>query len=105
MNLQKLRTANVERDVEWVSDDVKLSLTFRSTELAGEVGEACNIIKKIERERLGLVGSRASLEELAEELADIIICTDLIAMDLNIDLSEAVKKKFNKTSDKYNLQT
>ncbi len=105
MNLKELRHANIKRDIEWVTSDVKLPITFRATELSGEVGEACNIIKKIERERLGLVGTRASMEELADELADVIICTDLIAMDLGIDLGEAVRRKFNKTSEKYNLKT
>lgn len=105
MKLNQLRTANIERDIEWCNGEEPLSICFRATELAGEVGEACNIIKKIERERLGLVGTRASMEELADELADVIICTDLIAMDLGVDLGEAIRNKFNKTSEKYNLKT
>lgn len=105
LNFTDLRKVNVDRDIEWCNGEEPLSITFRATELAGEVGEACNIIKKIERERLGLVGTRATMEELADELADVIICTDLIAMDLGIDLSEAIKNKFNKTSLKYNLKT
>jgi NTP pyrophosphatase (non-canonical NTP hydrolase) len=73
--------------------------------MAGEAGEACNEIKKLERERLGLVGSRTTLDKVAEELADVIISTDLIAMELGIDLGEAVKNKFNKTSESYGLKT
>jgi len=105
LNFNDLRMANIDRDIEWVNGEEKLPITFRATELAGEVGEACNIIKKIERERLGLVGTRASMEELEDELADVVICLDLIAMDLGIDLSKAIKNKFNKTSAKYNLKT
>lgn len=93
----KLREANIARTAEWVKGP-PLSLSFRGNELAGEVGETCNILKKIDRERLGLVGSRASAEDLAEELADIIICVDLIAMDFDINLAEAIRHKFNKTS-------
>jgi len=105
MKLNQLRTANIERDIEWCNGAEPLNICFRATELSGEVGEACNIIKKIERERLGLVGTRASMNELADELADVIICTDLIAMDLGIDLGEAVRNKFNATSEKYKLKT
>ena len=95
--LEILRKANVDRDKEWNPDKV-LSLTFRGNELGGETGEAQNCIKKLERERLGLRGSRSSLEQLAEELADVVICVDLIAMEYEIPLWEAIRKKFNKTS-------
>lgn len=69
-----------------------------SNELAGEVGELCNIVKKIERERLGIVGSRASIDNLADELADVVIVADLIAAIAGINLEAAVCRKFNHTS-------
>jgi len=99
LNFANLRDANYDRQQLW---DIKneLSLAFRGNELAGEVGEACNIIKKLERERLGIKGSRSTKKELADELADVIICVDLICMHLDINLAEAVKNKFNATSDK-----
>lgn len=105
MNLVELRAANQARDAEWVSPGAKLSLSFRGNELAGEIGEACNVIKKLERERLGLVGSRATIDDLAEELSDGVICIDLIAMDLGIDLGRAIASKFNATSQKRGLAT
>lgn len=101
--LKELRAANKKRAVEWSPEGV--SLSFRGNELAGEVGEACNLIKKLDRERMGHVGSRASVVELTEELADAIICVDLIAMEFDLDLATAVKNKFNKTSIKYGLKT
>lgn len=99
-----LREANAARQAEW---DVggQLSLSFRSNELAGEVGEACNVAKKIERERLGIKGSRATLEQLADELADVVICADLVAMAEGIDLVSAIARKFNATSEKVGLRT
>lgn len=100
-----LRAANVARDQEWNTGSERVSMTFRATELAGEVGEACNVIKKLERERIGLVGSRDTKEHLAEELADIVICTDLVAMDAGIDLDAAIAAKFNATSEKNGLAT
>lgn len=97
-----LRAANTTRQAEWDPTNA-ITLEYRGNELAGEVGEACNIIKKLARERLGLKGSRATKEQLADELADIVICTDLIAMDMGIDLDKAVREKFNRTSEKLGL--
>ena len=102
VSFEVLRIANKLRDAEWDSGGV-LSLSFKGNELAGEVGELCNVIKKLERERLGLVGSRATRQQLEEELADVVICVDLIAMALSVDLGAAVAKKFNATSAKYGL--
>jgi|GEM_PF-2028166 NTP pyrophosphatase (non-canonical NTP hydrolase) len=99
-----LRAANVARQLEWDAGN-QLSLTYRANELAGEVGEACNVAKKIERERLGIRGSRATISDLGDELADVIICADLVAMGEGIDLESAVARKFNATSEKVGLRT
>lgn len=104
-NYSTLQEANIARDREWNTGSEKLSLSFRGNEMAGEVGEACNIIKKLERERLGIRGSRATLDDLADELADVVITAHLTAMDAGIDLDAAVKRKFNATSEKYGLET
>lgn len=100
--LKELERANRLRNKEWDPED-KLDLTFFGVELAGECGEACNIIKKIEREKLGLRGSRATVEMLAEELADIVIVASLCAISAGVDLETAIKTKFNQTSDKNKL--
>lgn len=102
LSFETLRKANIERDKEW-NPDKKLTPLFRATELAGEVGEALNVVKKIEREKLGLRGSKDTPEHLAMELADIMICVDLLAMEYNIDIGEAVACKFNQTSRQRDL--
>lgn len=103
--MDALRKANVERQKEWDKEN-QITLSYRGNELAGEVGEACNVIKKLERESFGMVGKRASLQDLADELADVIICCDLIAMQMGIGtLDKIVIGKFNKTSEKYGLKT
>lgn len=99
-----LRAANIARQAEW-DPSAKISLSYRGNELGGECGEAQNIIKKLERERLGIRGSRATVPQLADELADVVICTDLIAMAAGIDLQQAVERKFNATSTAQNLTT
>lgn len=102
LSLRTLREANVERDQHW-DPEGKLTLSFRGCELGGEVGELLNVIKKLERETLGLRGSRDTAEHLAEELADVIICADLIGMAMGVNLERAVRDKFNATSLKLNL--
>lgn len=102
LDLADLRRVSAGRQEAWCPDQVP-DLSFRGNELAGEVGEACNVIKKLERERLGWRGSRATLEELADELADVVICADLVAMSAGVDLAAAVRRKFNATSAKVGL--
>ena len=99
-----LGEANQARHAEWFKDK-PVSLLFRATELAGEVGELANCIKKLERERLGVKGTKATLEQVTEELADVVISADLMAMHLGISLADAVQAKFNKTSKSYKLKT
>lgn len=78
--LQRLRAANGARQVEWDGSG-ELSIVFRCNELAGEAGEACNILKKLDRANYGLRGCRANINALAEEFADVVICCDLLAMN------------------------
>lgn len=105
INFADLRRANVTRDFEWGNTDGQVDLAFRGLELAGEVGEVCNQIKKLERHLRCLVGGESDLEPLRDELGDVIICADLVAMQLHIDLAEAVRRKFNKTSAKHGFNT
>jgi NTP pyrophosphatase (non-canonical NTP hydrolase) len=114
LSLSTLRKANTKRQKEWDPGD-KITIEFRGNEMAGEVGEACNVIKKLARERMEIQGprdtvehlaeERDTVEHLAEELADVIICADLIAMQMGIDLASAVAAKFNGTSEKNKLTT
>lgn len=56
-----------------------IPLLFRNVELVGEVGEVCNVIKKLYRDRMRWVGSRATVEQLADELGDVVICVAQVA--------------------------
>lgn len=64
-----LRAANFARNTEWTSGQEITDYTWRATELAGEVGEVCNLLGS---------GAWNKREELAEELADGVICIDLV---------------------------
>lgn len=87
MGLAMLREANVKRQAEW-DPGSQIDLAYRGNELAGEVGEACNVLKKLHREMLGIVGSRAKMTDAVEEVSDVVICTDLIAMSIDIPIEE-----------------
>jgi len=81
--LNSLRRANTERAKIWGASG-KIDMDWRMNELAGETGEACNVLKKLVRESAGEVGSRATVEHAIAELADIAICLDLAAMAANL---------------------
>lgn len=103
-NLRRLRAANVYRDAEWDPDKLITPL-FRAVEFGEEAGEVLGVIKKLERENMGLRGSRKTIEDLGEEIADCLITLDLLAMTYGIDLWNQVVNKFNITSEHHNLLT
>ena len=74
------------------------------TATMGELGEAANVVKKLNRYRDGIKGNSESEAELraalADELADTFIYLDLMTQAAGIDLVEAVRDKFNRTSRK-----
>lgn len=108
MRLNHLRIANTARQAEWPGGE-HVDLAFRGLELAGEVGELLNLVKKVVRLKRGITGTYEQMVDLhltlQDELADVVICTDLLAMELGVDLSKAVPLKFNATSVKNGLET
>lgn len=72
--------------------------------VAGEVGEACNIAKKMLRIRDDVKWNKAddTLQELkrklVQELSDAVIYIDLVAASQDIDLGDAVRETFNAKS-------
>lgn len=90
-----LRAANTARQAEWDPSGHTGDLDWRMNELAGEIGEVCNVLKKLHRERCGMPGSRTTVVQLAEELADVLICLDLFEMDAGLvnDLPGHLRKK------------
>lgn len=108
LSFAKLRSVNAAREREWEAGQPNgegFSMLFLSNAMGGEAGEAQNVVKKLERERLGYAGSRATVADLGEELADVVIYADLLARKAGIDLGAAIIKKFNETSDKLGFET
>ena len=90
VNVLRCKTAFKRRLSDW-------SLAEWSNAMAGECGEACNITKKMLR---GDKNIKEYRNELAKEIADIIVYTDLLAAAADIDLEKAVIEKFNEVSDR-----
>jgi NTP pyrophosphatase (non-canonical NTP hydrolase) len=96
LNFAELRIANVERCEKHFHKCSDWTLTDWGCATAGEVGEACNLIKKLRR------GDKIDINEIGKELADIVTYVDHIANALNLDLGECVRAKFNEVSDRVN---
>ena len=102
--LKELRYANRERHREWPGSET-IDLSFRTIEFGEEAGEVLGAVKKYTRSLRGIKGSKCSLEDIKDEMGDVLVTLDLLADDLDIDLTDAVVSKFNKTSSKYDLKT
>lgn len=80
------------------------SLSDWMTATLGELGEAANVAKKLNRVRDGIPGNAETPEELkaklADELADTFIYLDLLCQSQGICLADAVMSKFHRTSQK-----
>ncbi len=107
LTFAELDAANEKRTNEWFPDGMGAwTLSDWFTELVGEVGEAGNEIKKLNRIRVGAKGMEDEGDvkaRLGKELADVAICVSLLAIAAGIDLNIAIPKKFNATSDKFGL--
>lgn len=73
------------------------------TATLGELGEAANVAKKLNRVRDGIIGNKETTVELRQklalELADTAIYLDLLAQSQGIDLQQAIIDAFNNKSD------
>lgn len=107
LSISKIQSAMQQRRKEWIHESVpqKATLSYYGNQLAGEVGELCNDIKKLERLRLGFVGGKNTRDNIPKEMADVIMCVALLANEMGIDLDTAVAEKFNETSEKHGMDT
>lgn len=104
LTFNNLRNANEARQREWPGSE-RIDVSFRGLEVAGEAGEVANKVKKWLRAQRGIRGKTADIYEIAEEMGDLVVSLDLLAMQLGIDLGQAVKSKFNAVTVENNLRT
>lgn len=96
LTFEALRAANHARQAEKFGAACDgWSLSHWSNATLGELGEAANIIKKIDRGDFPIEQVRA---DLAKELADVAIYLDILALRAGVDLGEAVRLKWNEVS-------
>ena len=77
------------------------SLAEWTNAIAGEVGEACNLAKKLIRGDFGMPDTaeyQRALHALRKELADVVTYADIACFRTGGDLGEAVREKFNEVS-------
>jgi NTP pyrophosphatase (non-canonical NTP hydrolase) len=85
-----------------------LSLSFRANEMQSEAGELGDVVKKIERLRLGIPGTKAENADISvlrrklnEEFGDVLISVGLLATALDVDLDYAIQFKAKDLLDRY----
>lgn len=94
--LPKFRNAKGEL-THTVDNGTDWALSKWANAVLGELGEAANIIKKIERGDFTLEQARGDLEK---ELADVITYMDILACAAGVNLAKAVRLKFNEVSQR-----
>lgn len=111
LDLQKFRDLNAQRAVEGFKTYKNVPITYWTTALAGEIGELCNMVKKMERVANGGIDGGSSYtaasitkEMLKEEIGGIGIYLDLLAGLLDISLEDAIIETFNSKSEKYKFK-
>lgn len=106
LSFRQLRAANTARVVLWHPPyKPQWNSSDWMTATMGELGEAANFIKKLNRWRDGVQTEDDPppdelLAAAAIELADTVIYLDLLAEHLEIDLAAEIVKKFNAVSRK-----
>lgn len=105
LTLRTLRDANLQRlptfkngkgePAHSTRDGSDWCLAQWCNAVTGELGEAANLIKKIERGDFTLDEARA---DLAREFADVLTYLDILAMRAGVDLGRATIDKFNEVS-------
>lgn len=75
--------------------DWSISQWFKAA--MGELGEAANVSKKVDRGDLSMDEARSMI---ADELADVVVYLDILAYQCGVDLGRATTEKWNRTSAK-----
>lgn len=96
IDLVEFSKANARRCNESFHTLDDWSISDWAVAAAGELGEACNLIKKLKRD------GGISYNDIAEELADCVTYIDLLLTKMNKELAYELIAKFNKVSRKVN---
>lgn len=99
MKVSEYQTA-VEKYRPWLVKLPEDSLVWSALALAGEAGEAVEVVKKIARDDNGVVSEEARTK-LLHELGDVLWSVTAIANCLDASLSEVMDMNIAKLEDRY----
>jgi len=107
LTFNTLRQANLRRLPEFKNAQGEICHTHPTggdwsfndwlTAVAGELGELANLLKKVRR---GDFTVEELQPQIRDEIADVNIYLDILALQFDIDLGSAIKDKFNVVSDR-----
>lgn len=105
ISLSHFSRTNKRRGERWHSGGLVSAgwtISDWSNAMAGEAGELCNIVKKLRRDELGMVGNKLPRKELMDqaemEIGDVLIYLDLLASALGLSLEQCAIQSFNNKS-------
>lgn len=110
LSFRTLRAANIQRLPEFKNAQGVVAHTDPEgrdwsyndwmVAVCGEVGELANMLKKIRRGDLGPGDFEHHWRAMiADEIADIAIYLDILALQFNLDLGTVIREKFNRKSE------
>lgn len=101
LNMARCRDGFKHEPGDWSASDWMVATM-------GELGEAANVLKKLNRERDGVKGNTETADalrtKLASEIADTFVYLDLMSQALGIDLESAVRRTFDAKSRQIGYQ-
>ena len=113
LTLKKLSQVNYRRCRRWhnSADLSDWSISDWACAMAGEAGEICNAVKKLNRLRDKLPSKndpdrqinsyKEAKSKIGEEIADTVLYLNLLSIRLDIDFEKEIVDKFNSVSKKY----
>jgi NTP pyrophosphatase (non-canonical NTP hydrolase) len=103
MTFQQFSEANRERCESPEGFNHKLADWSTSDWMTAVLGEAANVVKKLNRYRDGIPGNKETREELLaklrREIGDTFVYLDLLCQSLGFNLADAAREVFNAKSD------
>lgn len=108
LTFEELKLTNYARCNTW-HNLTDWSLSDWGVAMAGEAGEVCNAIKKLNRlycniqQNHGPKDEATALAELANEIGDTLLYLDLLAQRAGLSLEECVRNTFNRVSHREDL--
>lgn len=103
-SISEISAINLSRALKWHKNGLnEWSVGDWGNALSGEVGELCNLLKKIRRIECEIQQAEATdIHELTEraglEIADVYFYLDLVAQRIGVNLYDVLVKKFNAIS-------